>query len=74
MHQSFDEITNRRDSRGRSRCRWTTRSRVACRYAFLFGTTLTEAADAMGVKVASVSEAWRSLYPGVSAFRRRRAA
>jgi hypothetical protein len=62
----------RTDPLGRFVAGATSRSRVACRYAFLFNTTLSEAADALGVRVASVSATWPLVYPDLQAFKGRR--
>jgi len=52
----------------------TTRSRVAARYAWLTGSSLTQSAHALGIGLATVARAWRQLYPGVDAWQRYRVA
>lgn len=45
--------------------------RLAVRYASLWDVTITEAAKEFGVARASVSAAWRAMYPGRQQPRRR---
>jgi hypothetical protein len=75
MHQSFDDFAvTRVDSCGRSRnWRWTSRARVACRYARMFCLSLSEAARDLGLAATTVSATWREIYPEVPALKSRRA-